>query len=237
MPDANLKAAQQRSEFGRIVELYVLDMTALGGPVFRFTSSATETAAIVFDGDTYVPINVDADGFEKSSDAGFPTPTLRVSNVEFATQAAIQGYADLIGGKITRIRTLERHLDGGADPDPTARFPDDVFFVDRKTAQNKIFVEWELRAAADHTDLLLPGRQILRDSCSHIYRLWVSGTTFDYTNATCPYTGVGYFDIQNNPVAAEFDRCGKRLSSCKTRFGVNGVLPTRAFPGVQRLSG
>lgn len=33
--------------------------------------------------------------------------------------------------------------------------------------------------------------------------------------------------------AAE-DQCGKQLSSCKLRFGDNGPLPTRAFPGVGR---
>lgn len=237
MTDTALKQTQQQAEAGQIVVLFELDLTALGGSLLRFTSTARESAAILWDGNSYVPINVEANGFEWNSDGAFPTPTLRISNVEFATQSAIKSYNDLVGGKLTRIRTFRRFLDDGVDPDTTAKFPDDIYFVDKKTAHNKIFVEWELKSAMDHEDKFLPGRQILRDSCSHIYRVW-TGSVFDYTKATCPYVGGSYWDAGNNVEALpENDQCGKRLSSCRLRFGTNGVLPTRAFPGVMRISG
>lgn len=236
MTDPNLKTTQQQAEAGRLVILFELDLTSLGGSVFRFTSTANETTAIVFDGNTYVPINVEADGFEASSDGAFPTPTLRVSNVEFTLQALIYGFNDLIGGRLIRIRTFRKFLDDGLDPDPTARFPDDIYIVDRKTDQNKISISWELKSSLDHADQKLPGRQILKNNCSQIYRIW-TGSIFDYTNATCPYTGSNYFDISNNvETLPENDRCGKRLSSCKVRFGENAILPFAGFPGVKKIS-
>jgi lambda family phage minor tail protein L len=235
MPDPNLKITQQQAEAGRLVILFELDVTDLGGPIFRFTSTARESSAIVFDGETYVPINVEATGFETSSSDALPTPVLRISNVEFTVQSLIYGFNDLLNAKLIRIRTFERFLDSGADPDPTARFPDDVYFVNRKTQHNKILVEWELKSSLDQTGNFLPGRQILRDSCSQIYRVW-TGSSFDYTNATCPYTGANSYDPGNNPVTDAEDRCGKRLSSCRIRFGENAVLPFAGFPGVMKIS-
>lgn len=235
MPDPDLKTTQQLQEVGRLVILFELDLTDLGGPIFRFTSTARESTAIVFDGETYVPINVEATGFETNSSDALPTPVLKLSNVEFTVQALVYGFNDLLNGRLTRIRTFERFLDTGVDPDPEARFPDDVHFINRKTQQNKTTIEWELKSSLDQANNFLPGRQILRDSCSQIYRVW-TGSSFDYTNATCPYDGANSYDAGNNPATDANDRCGKRLSSCRVRFGENAVLPFGGFPGVMKVS-
>ena len=43
--------------------------------------------------------------------------------------------------------------------------------------------------------------------------------------------GCHYFDKDDNVVnTLAADVCGKRLSSCKKRFGENGVLPFGSFP-------
>ncbi len=236
MTDTGLKTTQQQSEAGQVVFLYQLDVTPLGGTVLYFTSTAFESSAVIFDSQVYAPINVEADGFDIDSDGSFPTPTLRVSNVEFTFQSLLYGFNDLIGAEFTRIRTFRKFLDGGSDPDPTARFPDDVYIVNRKTQQNKIAIEWELKSSIDHEDKFIPGRQILKNSCSQIYRIW-TGSVFDYTDATCPYTGSSYFDISNITQSLPAnDQCGKRLSSCRLRFGENAVLPFGGFPGVRKIS-
>lgn len=237
MPDDSLKTTQQLFEPGRLVVLFELDLTPIGSAtILRFTSTANESAAIAFDGQSYVPINAEADGFEADSTAAFPAPTLRVSNVEFTFQSLLYGFNDLVGAEFTRIRTFRQFLDDGIDPDPSARFPDDIYVVNRKNRQDKIAIEWGLKSTLDHEDKFLPGRQILKTSCSQIYRVW-TGAAFDYTNATCPYTGGSYFDAAGNPQALpENDRCGKRLSSCKLRFGENAALPFGGFPGVAKLS-
>jgi len=236
MTDLNLKETQQGFSPGRMVVLFELDLTSRGGPLLRFTSSAFESSAIVFDGNTYTPINCEATGFDADSDGALPSPELKVSNVEFTYQALLYGFDDLLGAPFRRIRTFRQFLDDGADPDPQARFPDDVFVVNRKTEQNKIQISWELRSVLDNENSFLPGRQILKTSCSHIYRTW-TGAAFDYASATCPYAGASYFNTSDVPeTLPENDRCGKRLASCRARFGENAELPFAGFPGVSKLS-
>jgi len=46
-------------------------------------------------------------------------------------------------------------------PDPTQRFPDEVYFVDRKVNENKDIVEFELCSALDLAGVRLPKRQCL----------------------------------------------------------------------------
>ena len=56
-------------------------------------------------------------------------------------------------------------LESGANPfgtaDPTALFPLEVFFIDRKAAENRSSVEFELAASFDLQGVRLPKRQIL----------------------------------------------------------------------------
>ena len=47
------------------------------------------------------------------------------------------------------------------DPDSTQRFPDEVYFVDRKVNENKEVVEFELCSALDLAGVRLPKRQCL----------------------------------------------------------------------------
>lgn len=217
------------------VELYELDCTALGGDLLRFSPSARENDPIYFGGHEYTAIPIEAEGFETSGKGTLPTPTLRMMNTA-SVQSLIIGYDDLIGAVLYRIRTFRTFLDDGASPDFNAKFPIDVYKIDRKAAQNKVFVEFELAASIDQEGRMIPGRQILKDYCTHIYRRYDSTTgDFDYTEATCPYVGTSYFDVNNNSTTKENDRCGKKLSSCRARFGQNGILPTRAFPGVARI--
>lgn len=201
----------------------------------RFTSSAHESDAIRFGGNLYVPVPVEADGFEMSSQGSLPTPKLRILNTP-TLQAGVIALDDLLGCVFYRVRTFRDFLDDGEDADGEAKFPVDVYKIERKVAQTKVYIEWELSASMDQEGRMIPGRQIIRDYCTHIYRVWNAETEdFDYTKATCPYVGVGYYDETDATVNASQDRCGKRLSSCRLRFGATSQLPTRSFPGVAKV--
>lgn len=232
--------AQESQSFSPddMVVLFELDATTIGGSILRFTSSAQETAEISFAGNTYSPVPVEAEGFEWNGRGAFPTPILRVSNVNKVASAAVIDYEDLLGATVKRIRTFRQFLDGEPTVDPTATFPIDVYKVERKTAHNKVFIEWELSSAIDQEGRKLPGRQVLRDACTHRYRIW-NGSAFDYTNATCPYADAALFDETGaslDPLTEQAkDRCGKKLSDCRLRFGEHEKLPTRAFPGLARI--
>ncbi len=233
----NPKIYTERQKFSpeNLITLFELDATAIGGEYMRFTSSAEVDTTIRFGGHSYVPVPIEASGFEMSGSGSLPTPTLRVLNAP-ALQSGVIALGDLLGATLYRIRTFKTFLDDGEDPDPNARFPVDIFKLERKTTQTKVYIEWELSAAIDQEGRMLPSRQIIKDFCTHVYRVWDEESgAFDYTKATCPYSGSACFDANNVASNNAGDRCGKRLSSCRARFGANGVLPTRAFPGVKKV--
>jgi len=242
-----IAADKQKLNPGRRIELFDFDATALGGSFFRFVSGFQEPQPLNWKGNAYSPIPIDAEGFERSGRGSLPTPVLRISNVLLLPSAVINAIGDPLGAKVTRWVTFETYLDDGATPDPDEHFIPDVFVVERKKSQNKIFVEFELSAAMDQEGRLLPARQILRDTCTHEYRKFViSQNSFDYSCATCPY--VGRDEVQGGAEDPFFradgsstadpneDACGKKLSDCKLRFDdiADGRIPGRFFPSVAR---
>ena len=257
MPDRELQLTQQKLDVGALIVLFQLNLEELGGPIIRWTSSVDTSfdppRAIRFAGEEYVPLPVEATGFEWKGSGPLPTPHLRFANVEGLGTALLRDYEDLLGAKVTRLRTFSTFLDGGDDPDPEAVFPPDQYRVERKAAQTRVFIDLELSSVLDQQGRILPGRLALRDNCTHIYRRWVAvpsesnGGHFDYEGVTCPYTGRGstrpgpYWTVPGvrteDPAR---DLCGKRLDDCRLRFGrraqhsASGGLPTRAFPGLQR---
>ncbi|MGI0119682.1 phage minor tail protein L [Zooshikella sp. RANM57] len=232
----SLDSAVQTLAPGELITIYELDLTMLGGEVLRFASTIDVPDPVYFNGYRYLPVEIEAHGFDCNGRGALPTPTLRISNAERIASAAMQNYNDLLGGKLTRIRTFSQFLDNGADPDPDARFADDIYRIEQKTAHNKVYVEWEMSALLDQEGRKLPGRQVLRDACTHVYRTYNTTTgEFDYSRATCPYTGKACFDHAGNQCGSAQDFCSKKLSDCRKRFGQNAELPTRAFPGVAKI--
>lgn len=222
---------------GNLVQLFQLDATAIDGPVYYFTPTSDGAGdAIVFDGHTYTPIDIEANGYEWNGRGAIPTPRISIANTNLAIHAAAITYGDLLGATLTRIRTFRQYLDDGSEPDPTAILPIDVHKIERKSNHNKTFIEWELSASIDQQGVQIPRRQILKDACTHTYRVW-NGATFDYTQATCPYSGSNYFDTTGTQVAdPALDKCSKQLGQgCRKRFGQNGELPFRGFPGVSAV--
>ncbi|NBW08344.1 MAG: phage minor tail protein L [Caulobacteraceae bacterium] len=222
-----------------VITLFELDATALGDSVYHFTSMVNGSSPIVFNGITYTPIDIEATGFEWVGKGSLPTPTLRLSNVTNTMTSAVIAYNDLLGAKITRIRTLAEFLDGMAGADPTATFPVDIFYVEQKTLMNKNEIEFKLAASVDVEGKKLPARQVLRDACTWVYRYYNTVTgLFEYDALTpCPYSGSSYFTKANQPTTnPSLDRCSKTLDGCRARYGQNGELPFSGFPGVGRTS-
>lgn len=106
--------------------------------------------------------------------------------------------------------------------DPNQKIDEEIYFVDRKSSENKILVEFELRAIHDLTNVKLPRRQVIQNIC-----LW------EYRSANCGYgNGPAVADENDNPTNdLAKDKCGKRLSSCRLRFPNELPLPYGGFPG------
>lgn len=211
---------------GALIELFELDLTARGGGILRFHAGTNELhTPIIWQGHEYVPMPVDADGFDINGRGQLPRPKLRVANIDGVISQALQS-DDLAGVKVVRRRTLSQYLDavnfssGNPTADPAAEFPQDVFFIDRKTAETRAYVEFELSSSFDVVGVQLPKRQIIQNSCPWRYR-----------GPECGYTGGAVAD-QHDALTADIaqDACGKRLDSCRLRWGEFGILPYGGFP-------
>lgn len=242
VPFSDLQAVTPSS----VIELFHLELFAgLHGAndIYRFHagSSLNANGEIVWAGNSYLRFPVEAEGFEYSGNGQLPRPRIKVANI-LSTISAILATInnssdgnDLSGAKVTRVRTLARYLDavnfpGSVNPygtpDPTVEFPREVYYVDRKVTETRDLVEFELAAAFDLAGVRAPKRQCISSVCQWQYR-----------SAECGYTGTAYFDDKDQSVAsASLDVCGKRLSSCKARFGATAALPFGSFPGVGTYS-
>jgi hypothetical protein len=113
--------------------------------------------------------------------------------------SAISSADDLVGAKVIRRRTLFKYLDNGPEPDSNQEFPEDIFYIERKSAETNITVTWQLASKIDLEGLLLPRRVITQDHC-----LW------RYRGAECGYSGP--------PVANEFDQPVSGLSGAAQAY-------------------
>ena len=192
------------------------------------------TGNIVWNGETYARVPVMAEGFEYKSTGTLPRPTLTIDNTTSLITAlllvvnATTAGNDLAGAEVRRIRTLKKFLDaanfsgGNSDADPYAAFPEERWFIDRKAAETRNAVSFELASKFDVAGQKLPKRQCVANICQ-----------WEYRSSECGYTGNNFFDVNDNAAASlAQDRCGKRLSSCKLRFGENDPLPFGSFPSV-----
>lgn len=223
----------QKLSPGAMVEVFVFDATALGGDVTRLHAGTNAlTASVVWQGETYSPFPIEATGFELSGRGTLPQPKVRVANVTGLISALCIEFDDLVGTTLTRKRTLVKYLDavnfaGGvnATADPTQEFPDEIWYVNRKAEENRVFVDFELSAAFDVQGIKLPRRQVVANVCPWLYR-----------GAECSYAGGAVADINDEATAVlDDDQCGKRLASCKLRFGEFAELPYGGFPGAGLL--
>lgn len=212
-----------------IVSLFTLDFNPIAiNRIVRFCNwTDTQGANVRFGGIEYPAYPIMASGFELNSTGQIPTPTLTVSNVFHDITKLTLQYDDLLGAKLIRTRTYAQYLDTGRTPNAAKTLPEDVYYVERKTKEDKQAVTFELSALLDLGDFELPSRPITANTCVWIYR-----------SGECSYAGPAVADELDNPTnQMHRDQCGKKERSCVLRFGVNANLPMGAFPGVDAARG
>lgn len=229
---------------GALIFLYELDLTSFGAGIARFTPMVSRDgppySEVRFGGEVYTPIPLMAKGFEKSAKGALARPRLQISNVTNLVTQLLRDYGDLKGVRLTRIRTFAQYLDApdGISPDTGQTLPVEEYIISRKAQHNKVFVEFELRAAIDIEGVVIPKRVLLRN-CMARARIWNAATetfTYDTSDMACPYDGTFYFDKMNaftaDPAQEGFS---KTIDCCKIRFGERAVLPFMGFPGAARV--
>ena len=219
----------QSLEPSAIIELFELELTeAVNGvdQTYYYHAGTNELRAnIVFNGITYTAYPIEVEGFQVTSKGTLPRPSMTIANANNAISSLLALYNPL-QAKVKRIRTCKKFLDavnfssGNATADPTAKFEDEIWYIDRVANENPQVVEFELTSKLDLTNLALPRRQIL-EHCP-----------WQYKGTECGYIGTAAFDLNDKPTTAANDQCGKRYSSCAKRFPT-GLLPFGGFPGAR----
>ena len=164
------------------IELFEIHLVAAlhgSSDVSRFHNgiNMNTTYNVVFQGNTYTRIPIEANGFEyQATRTSRPRPTLRISNV-LSTVTALMTQAnlttpknDLNGAKFVRKVTMLRYLDNanfesGTNPYGTPAnntYENQTFFIDRKTVESKDFVEFECTSSLDLQNRNAPKRIITR---------------------------------------------------------------------------
>jgi lambda family phage minor tail protein L len=215
-----------------IIELFelALDPNLQGSSdVWRFHngSNTNNNSELIWNGQSYMRYPIEFGGVEYSGKGTLPQPKLRISNIMGTATAlllAANEYTsgnDLIGAKLTRIRTLAKYIDaanfpGGvnATADPTVEFPREIFYLSQKSAETREVVEFICSSSFDLQGVNAPKRQCISNVCQWKYR-----------SSECGYSEAAYYDANDSPVSSiSLDVCGKRLNSCKARF--NSVFRT-----------
>jgi lambda family phage minor tail protein L len=193
-----------RLEASHIVSLYEIDLSNIKmnlnlGPsandiapdVLRFhNEEPLSTKAILFRGDTYHPMPIIAGGFEVNSNGSLPRPTLSISSLKgILSEAEANAYFNslkraileldnMIGAKVSRIRTFYKFLDAANDLDGVGdfsgsvnpEFPKEIYYVERKVSEDKEGMQFELSSVLDLENFKLPGRLCVASRCTWTYR-------------------------------------------------------------------
>lgn len=151
---------------------------------YRFCGAINGSNPIIWQGQSYQPLPITSEGFEHKADGRMARPKLLIANPEGLFSRVLKANQDFVGCRITRKRTYIKFLDAenfqnrnsfeGVNPfgesDPDAHFPDDVYFINKKNAENKISIEFELVSVLEIEGAYIPGRLIHSNFCSWSYR-------------------------------------------------------------------
>jgi lambda family phage minor tail protein L len=193
----NLSAESSKLETTALITLFEIDMTVPlensniyvneNERIFYFHNNTKLISTnIVYQGNTYILCPIQAEGFDITSQGVLPTPSLRITVSEAGLpilsilKEKIALLGDLVGANVIRRRTFSRFLsasnfDASNMPsslsvDEYAEFPRDSWFVNRKSNENKLMIEYELNSVLDFENLQLPKRQMIAKRCNFNYR-------------------------------------------------------------------
>lgn len=133
---------------------------------------------VTWQGIQYIPVPIEGEGFEINGNGQLSRPKIRIANKDFLITSLLQNNSDFKNAKIVRKRTFLKYLDDvnfeGGNPfgpqDFTAEIGNETFLIGQKTAENKVFVEFELTSPLDLENFEVTNRNILAKYCYWSYR-------------------------------------------------------------------
>ena len=224
-----------------LISLFEIDISSLGfnagtisqtevslgiNTVFRFHSNVNLTTSSLFwNNNEYIVAPIEAVGFETNLKGSPVNPTLSITVSDQGIpqltilKQRIRDLGDIVGAKITRIRTFAKFIDAtnffnqipplNFNPDPTQELPRDIYYINRLANENKNFIQYELAPLFDVEGVTLPGRIISESSCPWFYR--GEGCLYEYNNRKTVVHGNGSLPQYAPPVATSLDESFSNL--------------------------
>ena len=146
--------------------------------LFHAGNNMKDSLDIVWQSNTYTRIPVKAEGYKYTGKGKLPRPLISFSNLLGTITAILQltnqttAFSDLAGAKVTRRRTLSRFLDATnfpssvnpyGTPDASSELPREVYFIERKTIENRDIVQFEMVGSFDLFGIGAPKKLVTRD--------------------------------------------------------------------------
>jgi lambda family phage minor tail protein L len=141
-------------------------------------SSNGAEVGIIWQGQQYLPMPIETEGFRTVGGQELPKPKIRISNKDFFMSRYIANFGDFAGKKVIRKRVFAKFLDDanfkGGNPfgeaDPDAGFPDEIYYINNKSVENKSVLEYQLATPLEMENYTIPSRGGYARYCSWIYR-------------------------------------------------------------------
>jgi lambda family phage minor tail protein L len=149
-----------------LVDLFILDTSALGGSVYHFSpSSYSDGSLLTWGGQAYNLFPIGIDNYEVKSDGSqLPQVNITVSNVGGGPLlASVIALGDLVGATLTQYTTKVSYLDGQSEPDTSQFIGPNVWRIVQKAQQTNQTIIFVGAFLIDLPGMMFPIRQILID--------------------------------------------------------------------------
>ena len=155
---------------------------------------------------TYSAFPVESEGWEVrgSGTGSLPRPTVRFANINQFWSAHLSDYDDLVGAKVIRRRTLEKYL----STNPPIEFNRDCYYIERKSREDELMVEFELTSAFDVQGIKLPRRSVIAARCPWKYK--------DTDQGGCDWPVDNRYTIDGTEHTLYFDKDDLQITSYST---------------------
>lgn len=216
-----------------LLDLYEFDLTRLTasngdrGELYRFYAGSNElNQPIIWQGNTYQPFGIKAEGFELSGQGASNRPTLTVVNLDGFVTALASKFEQGLGAIVRRRQVYAKFLDaanfanGNRNADPQQERVS-YYVVEQLTALTHEQATFTLALPTETDNAVINPRTILI-TCGWVYR-----------SAECGYTGRAVADEKDQPTTdPKKDNCSGCLRGCQLR---NNVRNYGGFIGVNKL--
>jgi len=157
---SELEQTLKASTLTEYIELFIVDCLSIPAinQIFYLTPSAEYGQTILFNSHTYSAFDLQLSGVGESSSEAPNRPTLTLSNVNNIFGQLALAYTDLVGCKVTYIRTFAEYL--GTSSNISA--PPFKYLIRKKVSQDRNAISFTLGTLIDMERGVLPKRQMLK---------------------------------------------------------------------------